>query len=228
MSTPRNIKSGAAAVLLALACAGTAQAASVSYFLDQSDKLTDGVNYLKVTISDGDNGAVNFQVDTLAPLLDNYGENSNFGIVKFAFNAVPGIPLGLSNVDISSLPYGWVTGQHQDMDGFGNYDMRLRITDAHTPRSPSISFSVNGIDFDTLASYVDLALNSTEGPSLFSARVGGLNLPCARSDWSCNNGDAFFGGPASPIPAPPAIWLLGTAVAGLVGRRFRKAATPAA
>lgn len=216
-------KAAATGMLLALACAGTAQAASISYFLDQSDKLADGTNYLKVTISDGVAGAVNFTVDTLAALNDTYGQNDHFGIVKFAFNAVPGIPLSLANVDISSLPYGWVTGQHMDMDGFGNYDMRLRITDAHTPRSPSISFSVIGIDFDVLASYVDLAINSTEGPSLFSARVGGLNLPCARSDWSCNSGDAFFGG-ASPIPAPPAVWLLGTAMAGLVARRFRKTA----
>lgn len=228
MLTPGNFKKGAAAgLLVALAFAGTAQAASVSYYLDQSDRLADGTNYLQVTISDGIDGAINFTVDALQPLLATYGENNNFGIVKFGFNAIPGIPLSLSNVDISSLPYGWVTGKHQDMGGFGSYDMRLRITDAHTPRSASISFSVTGIDFDTLASYVDYAINSVEGPSLFSARVGGLNLACEKNDWSCNNGDAFFGG-ASPIPAPPALWLLGTAVVGLAARRFRKGAAPAA
>lgn len=222
-------KATATGMLLALACAGTAQAASVSYYLDQSDRLTDGINYLQVTISDGLDGAINFTVDALQPLLDTYGQNSGFGIVKFAFNAVPGIPLSSSNVNLSSLPYGWNAGEQLPMDGFGNYDIRLRITSAYLPktvRSPSISFSITGIDFDTLASYVDYAINSTEGPSLFSARVAGLNLPCeqlGKSKWGCNDGDGYFGG-ASPIPAPPAVWLLGTAMVGLVARRFRKTA----
>lgn len=224
----------AAALLIGLTFATSSQAASISYYLDQSDKLADGTNYLQVTISDGLNGAVNFTVEVLQPLLD-LAAGTGFGIVKFAFNAVPGIPLTTGKVDISTLPKGWAKGPNQKMDGFGKYDMRLRITSAKTPRAPSISFSVVGISFDTIANYVDLALNSTEGPSFFSARVEGLNLPCAERRQSssrrsfsntsvCKPTDAFFGG-VQAVPAPPALWLLGTAVAGLVVRRFRSART---
>jgi hypothetical protein len=235
----------AAAVLVGLGFAGSSQAASISYFLNNSDKLPDGTNYLLVTMSDGLNGAVNFTVDVLQPLVD-LAATTGFGITKFAFNVAPGTKLTPNNVDISGLPKGWVKGPHQPMDGFGKYDMRLRITNARTPHTPSISFSIIGIDFDTLLSYVDLASGSSEGPSFFSARVDGLTLGCeagqpqqpvplvgkkskrtsSRSvhlSTVCKPTDAFFGGATSAVPAPPALWLLGTGIAGLVVRRFRSA-----
>lgn len=217
----------AAGLLVGLSFASSTQAASISYFLDQSDKLADGTNYLQVTISDGANGAIDFTVTALQPLLDLAAEKG-FGITKFAFNVLPDVKVQRKNVDFTSLPKGWVYGQQQDMDGFGRYDRRLRVTSSKTPLSPTISFSIVGIDFDTIASYVELARDSEEGPSFFSARVGGLNLPCTeqtsrrsstRSN-SCKPTDAFFGG-VQAVPAPPAIWLLGTAVAGLAVRRFR-------
>lgn len=216
----------AAGLLVGLSFASASQAASISYFLDQSDKLADGTNYLQVTISDGANGAIDFTVSALQPLLD-IAASSGFGIVKFAFNVLPDVKVQQKNIDFTSLPKGWVYGQQQDMNGFGRYDRRLRITSAKTPRTPSIAFSITGIDFDTIASYVELARNSSEGPSFFSARVEGLNLPCAqpssrstRNSTVCRPTDAFFGG-VQAVPAPPAIWLLGTAVAGLAVRRFR-------
>lgn len=217
----------AVGLLMGLGLAGTSQAASISYFLDQSDKLADGTNYLEVTISDGADGAIDFTVTALQPLLDLAAE-TGFGITKFAFNVLPDIKVQRKNVDFTSLPSGWVYGQQQDMDGFGRYDRRLRVTSSKTPLTPSISFSIVGIDFDTIASYVELARNSTEGPSFFSARVAGLNLGCAdtlsRTTKSsvCKPTDAFFGGvQQTVVPAPPAIWLLGTAVAGLAARRLR-------
>jgi hypothetical protein len=218
----------AAGLLVGLGFAGASQAASVSYFLDQSDKLVDGVNYLQVTIDDeGAPGAINFTVSVLQPLLDVAAEG-RFGISKFAFNVVPGISVKRKNVDFSSLPKGWVYGQQQDMNGFGRFDRRLRNTNSKTPLSSSISFSIVGIDLDTIASYVELSRDSSEGPSFFSARVEGLNLPCvqrtSRSSTrgnSCKPTDAFFGG-VQAVPAPPALWLLGTAVAAVAVRRFRK------
>lgn len=216
----------AAGLLVGLSFASSSQAASISYFLDQSNKLADGTNYLQVTIADGANGAIDFTVTVLQPLLD-LAADRGFGITKFAFNVADDIKVQRKNVDFSSLPKGWVYGQQQDMDGFGRFDRRLRVTSSKTPLSPSISFSIVGIDLDTVASYVELSRGSTEGPSFFSARVSGLNLPCtqptARSSSrssSCRPTDAFFGG-VQAVPAPPAIWLLGTAVAGLAVRRFR-------
>ena len=222
----------AAGLLAGLGLASTSQAASTTYFLDQSDKMADGVNYLQVTIDDeGATGAINFTVSILQPLLDIAAGN-RFGISKFAFNVTPDVTVRQKNVDFSSLPKGWVYGQQQDMNGFGRYDRRLRVTNAKTPLSSSISFSIVGINFDTIASYIELARNSSQGPSFFSARVEGLNLGCqvqpqsrsTRSGTTCKPTDAFFGGAAQAVPAPPAIWLLGTAVAGLAVRRFRKAA----
>mgnify|MGYP006337125433 FL=1 len=210
---------------LSLSFASASQAASISYFLDQSDKLADGTNYLQVTIADGANGAIDFTVTALQPLLD-IAAATGFGITKFAFNVEPGIKVLRQNVDLSSLPKGWVYGPQQWMDGFGRFDRRIRTTNAKTPLSPSISFSIVGIDYDTLASYVELSRDSTEGPTFFSARVAGLNLPCdersSRSSSRCKPTDAFFGG-VQAVPAPPAIWLLGTAIAGLAVRRFRSA-----
>jgi len=214
----------AAGLILGLSFASSSQAASISYFLDQSNKLADGTNYMQVTIADGVDGAIDFTVTALQPLLD-IAADGRFGITKFAFNVVEGIKVTRDNVDISSLPEGWVYGQQQPMDGFGKFDRRLRTTSDKTPLTPSISFSIVGIDFDTLASYVELSRDSTEGPTFFSARVNGLVLPCeeptSRSN-KCKPTDAFFGG-VQAVPAPPAIWLLGTAVAGLAVRRFRSA-----
>lgn len=218
----------AAGLIAGLGFASASQAASTTYFLDQSDKMADGVNYLQVTIDDeGDAGAINFTVSVLQPLLD-IASGSRFGISKFAFNTIPGVTVRQRNVDFSDLPRGWVYGQQQDMNGFGRYDRRLRVANSRTPLSSSISFSILGIDFDTIASYVELARNSTQGPSFFSARVEGLDLGCQTTRVStrsttCKPTDAFFGG-AQAVPAPPALWLLGTALGAVAVRRFRRAA----
>ena len=45
-------------------------AASVSYVLDQSGALPDGNDYVKVTIADGLDGAIDFTVEVLSALTD--------------------------------------------------------------------------------------------------------------------------------------------------------------
>lgn len=209
----------AAAILFSLLSATSSHAASVSFYLDQSSGLPDGVNYLQVTIADGVDGAVDFTVVALQPLLDI--ADSNFGIEKFAFNVVGDLATGRDNV--TALPAGWLTGQNGLVSGFGTYDLIVDIQGG-SPHDP-LTFSVTGIDFDTVLSYVDLSAgDSPQGPSFFSAYVGGFNFgDCGdneRDSKNCYTG-AFFGG-AQAVPAPPAIWLLGTAVAGLVARRIRR------
>src|SRR5690606_1365996 len=90
-----------AAVLAALLSAPV-QAASVSYFLDQSNALPDGTDYLQVTIADGVAGAIDFTIDTLAPLADIAG--SNFGIQTFGFNIGD---FGLDSSNLANLADGW-------------------------------------------------------------------------------------------------------------------------
>ena len=66
------LKSARVAAVLAsgLLAAGTSQAASISYYLDQSNVLADGTNWLQVTIADGAEGSVDFTVQILQPLKD--------------------------------------------------------------------------------------------------------------------------------------------------------------
>ncbi|MBL8200257.1 MAG: hypothetical protein JNK40_04725 [Chromatiales bacterium] len=224
----------AAGLLVGLSLAAPGQAASISYFLNQSNQLADGINYLKVTIDDeGALGAINFTVEALQPLLDLAG--SNFGIQKFAFNVLGGVAAEARNVD---EPAGWRARNGGRMDGFGLFDIRLE--GKGNKRQDPLTFSITGVDFDTIQSYIDLSSGrSPEGFSLFAAHVAGFNLG------NCDNGgysgdkkgpsgskkkggseggkcitSAYFGG-TQVVPAPPAIWLLGTAVAGLAVRRFR-------
>jgi len=213
----------AALSLVALLATAPAQAASVSYYLDQSDVLPDGTNWLQVTISDGIDGAVDFTVQILQPLKDLIA-NCDIGITKFAFNVVEGVNSPLSALDISTLPAGWAKGPQQDMDGFGIFDRRLRVTDAHTPLSDILQFSIVGVDLDTILSYVDYSRDSTQGPTLFAARVSpyvGYSDTCG----TCSL-DAFFGG-ATVVPLPAAGWLMLSGVGVLAGFRRRSFASPA-
>ena len=220
-----------AGLLVGLSIASSSQAASISYFLDQSNKLADGVNYLKVTIDDeGALGAINFTVEALQPLLDLAGPN--FGIQKFAFNILGGVGAEADDVD---LPGGWRARNGGRMDGFGLFDVTLK--GRGNKRQDPLTFSITGVDLDTIQSYIDLSSGrSPQGFSLFSAHVAGFDLcegdsyPADKKSYGgCSHrvSSAYFGG-NQVVPAPPAIWLLGTAIAGLAVRRLRAGAKAAA
>ena len=238
----------AAALLTGLFMASSSQAASVSYFLDQSNKLSDGINYLKVTIADGAEGSVDFTVEALQPLLDLAGDN--FGIQKFGFNVLGGI--AAEAADVTALPENWRARNGGRMDGFGLYDITLKGKGKN--RQDPLTFSIDGVSVDSIMSYVDLSTGrSPQGFSLFSAKVSGFDFGNCDSggggkddkedkkgpsdfDGGLDGGkggkcvhSAYFGGvtEAGAVPAPPAVWLLGTAVAGLVVRRLRTAKSTA-
>lgn len=230
------LKSKVAATLL-LGClfAAPGQAASISYYLDQSNKLADGVNYLKVTISDErEAGVIDFTVEILQPLLDLAGDN--FGLQKFGFNVLGGTATEAR--DVEQLPENWRARNGGRMDGFGLFDIRLQGRGKN--RQDPLTFSIEGVDFDTIQSYVDLSTGrSPQGFSLFSAHVAGFNFGECDLDGGDDKGgkkgptsysdggkgkcvtSAYFGG-NTVVPAPPAVWLLGTAVAGLAVRRLRR------
>ena len=251
----------ATALAVGLLSASASQATTMNYFLNQSNKLADGINYLQVTISDeGEAGVIDFSVQALQPLLDIAGDN--FGIQKFAFNVLGGI--GAEAEDVSGLPDGWRARNGGRMDGFGLFDIKLKGRGKN--RQDPLTFSVSGVDLDSILSYVDLSHGrAPEGFSLFAAQVSGINfdscvkgggdgedngikVPAGFSGGSSGKsgsdgkgGDsgngghdggkcltsAYFGGNGNAVPAPPALWLLGTAVGGLVVRRFRSARTAA-
>jgi hypothetical protein len=237
------------ALAVALLWASASQAGSVSYYLDQSNRLSDGVNYLLVTISDDSkDGVIDFKIEALQPLLDLAGDG--FGIQMFGFNVVGGTRTEARNV--SGLPDNWKVRNGGRMDGFGLFDITMAAQrrghddsqktngNGHEEHGNGkglghdgglnvldpLTFSITGVKLDELLSYVDLSTGrAPEGFSFFSARVTGLNLGDCDSDkgsvGKCDD-SAYFGG-TSAVPAPGAIWLLGTGVAGLVVRRMRRA-----
>ena len=243
-----------AALLVGLLSVSTSQAESISYYLDQSNRLADGINYLLVTISDeGKDGTIDFTVEALQPLIDLAG--SKFGIQMFGFNVVGGT--GAEARNVSALPDNWRARNGGRMDGFGLFDITMQVTskghddsdktngrgheehgngkglghDGGLNLQQPLTFSITGVKFDELLSYVDLSTGyAPEGFSFFSARVTGLMLgDCdGKGGGKCDATSAYFGG-TTVVPAPPAVWLLGTGIAGLVIRRWRatRAATTA-
>jgi hypothetical protein len=201
------------ALLFVLAPFQALHAASVSYFLDQSNTLADGPNYLKVTVSDGTGGLIDFKVETLAPL--NSLPHSNFGIQEFSFNTTLANPPDTSLVN---LPTGWSGNSApppNQADGFGAFD--LNVSNGGSNRLSVLTFSIN-VAGDSIYNYTSAVSGGTasQGNVLFATHVAGF-------DDGYGNTSAFFGG-STPVPVPAAIWFFGSGLLGLAGmvRRKRK------
>lgn len=184
-----------------------AQAASVSYFLDQSNitSLPDGANYLKVTISDSVtvSGNIDFKVETLSPLVSI--STGGFGIDQFGFNT----NLTITNSNFV-LPTNWSFIGVGNMDGFGKFELRTD-TNGSAQRLATLDFSITGIAGDVISDYVMLSSgNAGQGNEFFAAHVAGFNANGATS--------AFFAG-STPVPLPATAWLLGSGLIFLFGRK---------
>jgi hypothetical protein len=238
---------------LSLLLALPAHSASVSYILNQSNALADGVDYLKVTLSDGAAGAINFKIEVLSALQDL--ACGNFGIQSFAFNIVGGTDTQARNV--TGLPRGWRAGNGGRMDGFGQFDLVVKGTGYS--RTDALEFSITGVSLDSLMSYVDPSTGSaSQGRVFFAAHVagfssnssptiesfglnsnhsgksqfGGFNGGCGAGgghdghhgggdDGGKCDGSAYFGGPGTPVPVPPAVLLFGSGLGIMASVRRR-------
>ncbi len=203
-------------------CASAASAAFVSFNLNNSDTLRDGVNYLRVTIDDeGKPGQINFHVSVLGPLRNQAGRR--FGIEEFAFNS----DFGISSRNIVNLPRHWKASGSDKLHGFGRFDESVEAKNSRA-RVESLDFSIRGIKWDTIESYLDPSSGrAREGNFFFAVRVAGLN-----GDFKCIT-DATFGGgdmiPQLPTPLPGSTGLLlgGLGLFGLVAwRQLRKEGLP--
>lgn len=153
----------------ALVLSASAQAASLSFYLDQSNVLADGSNYLRVDVADGADGAIDFTVQVLGPLTGIAA--SNFGIQSFAFNVAPGGDA--EAMDISGLPTGWRAVNGRRMDGFGRFDIKLR--GKGNARMETLTFSITGIDGDSPGDYAIFSTGkSPQGHEFFAAHVAGF------------------------------------------------------
>lgn len=194
---------------LALSVAGAANAASVSYYLDQSNtegSWPDNVNYLQVTIFDSiaNPGDIEFLVTPLASLTVSAG--TNFGIQAFGFNSTQTLTAA-NIVD----PVGWSTGSG-NLDGFGAYQVREDGTGSN--RQNPLSLRITGISGDVVADYAVAGAGGAQGTYYFAAHVAGMTPVAGQTS-------AYFGGNAV-VPVPAAAWLFGSAIAGLGWVRRRR------
>ena len=204
-TVPHVIRGGFAAGILMLG-ADPVQSAGIGYYLDQSNALPNGNQYLSVYLTENAAGGVDFLVSTLEALNDVAGRN--FGIQAFGFNF-----LAMHQGEISNLPDGWWTSSNRNLNGFGTFDIRLETTGSY--RFDTLGFTVQDSSLDSFAAY-------------FAARVAGFEWcmtpegePCDPSCEYVTSG--FFAGAAeiSAIPLPAAAWLLGSGLLGLIGIVWR-------
>jgi hypothetical protein len=193
--------------MLGLASASNAPAASISYVLDQSDSMADGIGYLQVTISDGLSGAIDFVVQVLDPLREIAGDR--FGIRKFSFNIAQGVKAG--PVDVTGLPDKWRARKGGNLAGFGQFDVTLKGNGAN--RVDRLTFSITGVDSDVPMDYVSLSTGHVAGDhAFFVARVSGMDVAKPGRQASFGSGTAA----ATVVPVPAAVWLFGSALGLLV------------
>lgn len=202
----------------ALLCATAASAAFVSFNLSNADSLRDGVNYVRVTIDDeGVPGRINFHVSLLGPLRHQAGRH--FGIEEFAFNS----DFGVSSRNIVGLPRHWKAGGSDKLHGFGRFDESVEAKNSRA-RVQSLDFSIKGIRWDTIESYLDPSSGrAREGNFFFAVRVAGLDggFRCV-TDVTIGGGELIPQLP-TPLPASSGLLLAGLGFLGFIAwRRQRK------
>lgn len=228
----RNAKSiGTVALAMIGLTAGPAQAASLSFYMDQTNVnaygLVDGINYLQVTISDSvfglDPNAIKFEVTVLSPLASI--ADNNFGIQSFGFNS--SLAAATVNAAITGLPSGWSSGINANQDGFGNFEL-VDSGNGSSRQNPTLTFYISGIGGDTPADYVALSSGTAgETNQFFAAHVAGFqdvnpatSCPSGGLD-PCTVTSGFFGGSTPVVPVPAAAWLFMSALGclGITRRR---------
>ena len=214
----KNLRRHLAALGAGIVMSGNVAAASISFYMDQSNTLPDGVNYLQVTIDDAlAPGNINFTVTPLSSLTDIAG--SNFGIQEFAFN---GDGLSSANILFTDDAVGWKFSGGVNFSEFGVFDNLAKGTGSS--RANPLTFSITGVNGDTINSYASAL---SDGTAFFAAHVAGFSFGCGGSG-RCITSAKFAGDedgtvPPSSVPAPTAAWLFASGLIGMaaVSRRNR-------
>ena len=194
----------------ALLVAPTVQAASVSYFLDQSNELTNNINYLQVTISDSTTvmGDIDFSIDVLSEAFSVL-PGANFGMQSFSFNFDD--TSAVSAADITNLnPTTWMISENQNAGG-GFFKFDLQLDGTGDSRTELLSFSISGVDGDLITSYATGSSLNPSSSEFFAAHVAGFELTDGVTSAQ------FAGSSLVPVPVPAALWLFGSGLIALAG-----------
>ncbi len=183
-----------------LLLSGTAQAASVSYYLNENNIGLSSNNYGLITLTDIGGGGVSF---TVTP--ENLTPGTNFGIQEFGFNS--NLTLTSSNF---TLPSGWSSGVNSNLDGYGSFADVTNGTGSN--RENPLTFSVN------IGSIADYQFVNSSG-NYYAAHIAGFT-----NANPSNATSAYFASNVAPVPVPAAVWLFGSGLLGLVGATRRKKA----
>ena len=194
---------GAALMLLAGAAAN---AASVSYYLDQSNDLANDVNYVQVTISDGVAGNIDFTVEVLTDAFPT--PLSNFGMQAFFFNYDQALNVDMANI-VDVDPASWDIREDKNAGGgFGKFHFEAKGTGS--TRTELLTFSISGVEGDTVDDYAIGNADDNDGMNeFFAAHVAGY------ADSQTGNTSGKFAG-STLVPIPAAVWLFGSAL-GMMG-----------
>lgn len=181
-------------------------AAAVSYFLDQSNDLDDGANYVQVTVSDSIDhiGDIEFTVEVLSDAFPT--ALSNFGMKTFYFNFDDSLMVDIAN--LADIDPSWTVDTNKNAGGdFGEFDFQLAGNGSN--RTEILSFRITDVIGDTLASYA-----LSEDSEYFAASIADYD-----SSVSGNNGGKFAG--SSVVPLPASVWLFVSGL-GFLGWKSRK------
>lgn len=187
------------------------QAATVTFYLNESNRLPDDISYLSVNLTENLTGGVDVLARTLNPL-NNLG-TKHFGIQKFAFSFDDGT-VG----DITGLPDGWKVKSDRRMNGFGKFD--TGILGKADARTDILSFTINGVGFDDFEPFFAVkvaGLDNKHGPA--SAFFGGS---LENGFYGPLLGDSNNNLAPAPVPVPAAVWLLSSSLVGLIGVARRR------
>ncbi|MHB8622653.1 MAG: VPLPA-CTERM sorting domain-containing protein [Sulfuricaulis sp.] len=177
---------------IGLLLSGGAQAASVSYYLNENNISLPANNYGLVTLTDISGGGVKF---TITP--ENLTPDTNFGVQEFGFSS----DLTLSSANFV-LPSGWNSGTTVNLDGFGSFADVTNGTGSS--RQNPLTFSVN------IGNITDYQfLNNKK--NYFAAHIAGF------SNGGANNSGYFASNTIAAVPVPAAAWLFGSGLIGLAG-----------
>ena len=186
----------------------SANAASVTYLIDQSNDLADGVAYATVTLTESFIHAGDIEVTVSLNESAFPTPLSNFGLQTFSFNYDVG---NLSKGNIKDLqPSDWdLVSNRNAGGGFGKFDLMFK-GDGDS-RTSELSFRITKTG-DSLTSY---AL----GDTFFAAHIAGY------ADTETGNTSGKFGGSTvSSVPIPAAAWLMLSGICLMVFASRRKPA----